>query len=56
MLNASLRIAAVVLPTGLVAPAAVLAQAPPMDMCRAIQSQQRDYGVDAYGRAAYICP
>ena len=45
MLNASLRIAAVVLPTGLIAPAAVLAQAPPMDISWAIQSQQRNWAI-----------
>ena len=45
MLKRSLTILAVVLTTGLVAPAAVLAQAPPMDMSWAIQSQQRNWAI-----------
>ena len=44
-----IKIAAVALALGLVAPAAVLAQAPPMDMSWAIRSQQRNW---AMGQAA----
>jgi transcription elongation factor len=44
-----LKTTAVALTLGLVAPAAVLAQAPPMDMSWAIRSQQRNW---AAGQAA----
>jgi|SRR5215471_9375555 len=44
-----LKIFAATLTIGLVAPAAVLAQAPPMDMSWAIRSQQRNW---AMGQAA----
>lgn len=49
MLNRPLTIVATVLTLGLATPAAVLAQAPPMDMSWAIQSQQRNWAI---GQAA----
>ncbi|HTT12471.1 MAG TPA: hypothetical protein VMG60_16440 [Burkholderiaceae bacterium] len=47
-----LKIVAVTFALGLVAPAAVLAQAPPMDMSWAIRSQQRNWAVGQAAAAA----